>query len=228
MNTLNNQIRNAPLWCWTSRDDLKSQTSYDAINNATAIWACALWKRFVYAHGWCWPHCFFMKTLNCIFTTCCGEQTKDAGDMQIIPQCDAGVINIHFNSALLLQIDHHIICNSSICMIQRSHNNSLQRRYRLYTSWSVWQDFLWLDNKINPDLWTLTFSLKAQRHVCRRERRLHIFIKLRISLIISMASVVSHRRATLINTQQMNTQIDTHHMSGKSMWWSTFHRQRDY
>lgn len=124
-------IRNAPLWCWTTRDDLKSRTSYDAINNATAIWACALWKRSVYAHGWCWPHCFFMK--NCIFTTCCGEQTKepqrhgDAGGMQIIPQCDADVINIHFNSVLLLQMDDQIICNSSICMIQWSHNNRIHR-----------------------------------------------------------------------------------------------------
>lgn len=129
-------IRNAPLWCWTTTDDLKSQTSYDAINNATAIWACPLWKRFVYAHGWCWPHCFFMKTLNCIFTTCCGEQTKepqshgDAGGMQIIPQRDADVINIHFSSVLLLQMADRAIRNSCISFdsaVSQQHNNRIYR-----------------------------------------------------------------------------------------------------
>lgn len=83
------------------------------INNATAIHACTCGyntQHLFMLAGWCRPHCFFMKTMSCIFTTCCDRQTKrdaemrtDTRGMQIVRRSDAGVINIHSNSLLLLQ-----------------------------------------------------------------------------------------------------------------------------
>lgn len=110
-----------PRWIFHPRPFLPPSGT---INNATAIDACTLpacvqHATFVYARGWCRPHCFFMKTMSCIFTTCCDRQTNrdaemrtDTRGMQIVQRSDAEVINIHSTSLLLLQTYDGIICTS--------------------------------------------------------------------------------------------------------------------